>query len=316
MPAGGSLLSCSPVPPSTQFPTSTTRTSNSEVESHLTTESDATNPAAGSSNAPCAGAAPLDAARYEQLVELLGPSVTARLGLYPLPEGFKLSVIMPVYNEKATIHEILRRVRATPIPKEIIVVDDCSADGTRDLLREEEARADGDLRVLLHDKNQGKGAALRTGIEQATGDVLIVQDADLEYDPNDYLHLIQPIVDGRADVVYGSRFRGDVERVHLFWHRVANGMLTLLSNMFNNVNLTDMETCYKAFRRGVLDDITIKENRFGVEPELTAKIARRRHRIYEVPITYSGRDYSEGKKIGLRDAFRALWCVVRYGIAD
>ena len=259
--------------------------------------------------------APLDAVRYEHLVELLGPTATARLGLYPLPDGFKLSVIMPVYNEKSTIQEILRRVRATPIPKEIIVVDDGSADGTREILKQEQEDHD-DLRVILHEKNSGKGAALRTGITHATGDVLVIQDADLEYDPNDYLQLIQPIVDGRADVVYGSRFRGSAERVHLFWHRIANGMLTLLSNMFNNLNLTDMETCYKAFRRGVLDDITIKENRFGVEPEVTAKIARRKHRIYEVPITYSGRDYSEGKKIGLRDAFRALWCVVRYGIAD
>ncbi|REJ70719.1 MAG: glycosyltransferase family 2 protein [Planctomycetota bacterium] len=222
---------------------------------------------------------------------------------------------MPVYNEKATIREILRRVRATPIPKEIVLVDDGSADGTRDILAEEQA-ADPHLTVILHEENRGKGAALRTGITHATGDVIVIQDADLEYDPNDYLRLIQPIVDRRADVVYGSRFRGDAERVHLFWHRVANGMLTLLSNMFNNLNLTDMETCYKAFRRGVLDDIEIRENRFGVEPELTAKIARRRHRIFEVPITYSGRDYSEGKKIGLSDAFRALYCVVRYGLVD
>lgn len=278
--------------------------------------SDSTETAAPHAAASASADTPLDPLRYQQLVDLLGPTVTRKLGIYPLPEDFKLSVIMPVYNEKSTIHEILRRVRATPIPKEIIVVDDCSVDGTRDLLRKEEGKSDGDLRVLLHEQNKGKGAALRTGIAYATGDVLIIQDADLEYDPNDYLQLIQPIVDGRADVVYGSRFKGNVERVHLYWHRLANGMLTLLSNMFNNINLTDMETCYKAFRRGVLDDIEIQENRFGVEPEVTAKIARRRHRIYEVPITYSGRDYSEGKKIGLRDAFRALWCVVRYGLAD
>ncbi|WP_145264075.1 glycosyltransferase family 2 protein [Planctomycetes bacterium Pan216] len=255
-----------------------------------------------------------DEPHYHQLKRVLGEAALRQLGVYPLPADFLLSVAMPVFNERHTIHEIIRRVRAVPIPKEIILVDDCSTDGTTDILKEMEGQPD--IKLAFHSKNQGKGAGLRTAFGMASGDVVIVQDADLEYDPNEYPRLIQPIVDGRADVVYGSRFIGDVTRIHLFWHRVANGILTLLSNIFTNLNLTDMETCYKVFRRGVLDDIKIRQNRFGVEPELTAKIARRRCRVYEMPISYHGRDYSEGKKIGLRDAFDALYCIVRYSIAD
>lgn len=260
------------------------------------------------------GMTPEDAPFFEQVTRVFGESALRQLGIFQVPADFKLSVAIPVYNEKKTIREIVRRVRAVPIPKEIVLVDDFSTDGTRDILREMES--DDDLAIYYHDVNQGKGAALRTAFKQCTGDVVVIQDADLEYDPREYLRLIQPIIDGRADVVYGSRFIGDAVRVHLFWHRVANGILTLLSNVFTNLNLTDMETCYKVFRRSVLDGIEIKQNRFGVEPELTAKIARRKCRIYEMPISYDGRDYSEGKKIGLKDAFNALYCIVRYWIAD
>ena len=209
----------------------------------------------------------------------------------------KLSIVIPCYNELATIEAILDAVRASPWPeKEIIVVDDCSRDGTRDLLK-------GSLRtkidqLLLHEKNQGKGAALRTGIAHATGELVIIQDADLEYDPNQYPRILAPIVEDRADVVFGSRFMGaEPHRVLYFWHRMGNGVLTLLSNMFTNLNLTDMETCYKAFRRDIIQKITIEENRFGFEPEITAKVARMGCRIYEVGISYYGRTYAEGKKI-------------------
>jgi glycosyltransferase involved in cell wall biosynthesis len=258
--------------------------------------------------------APEDVAAFEHIARLLGESALRQLSIYQLPADFKLSIAMPVYNEKQTIHEILRRVQAVPIRKEIIVVDDCSTDGTREVLQRMEGEPD--LRVFYHEYNQGKGAALRTAFKYVSGDAVIIQDADLEYDPAEYPRLLQPIVDGRADVVFGSRFIGDVVRIHLFWHRVANGILTLLSNLFTNLNLTDMETCYKVFKREVLDSITIKQNRFGVEPELTAKVARRKFRIYEVPISYSGRGYAEGKKIGLKDAFKALYCIIRYGLAD
>lgn len=250
----------------------------------------------------------------DQISRIFGEEALRQLGLYWLPENFKLSVCVPVYNEKGTIHEILRQIRAVNIPKEIILVDDCSRDGTRDILKQMPP-AD-DLKIYFHDVNQGKGAALRTAFQKATGDIVIIQDADLEYDPQEYPKLIQPILDGRADVVYGSRFKGDVVRIHLFWHRIANGVLTLMSNFFTNLNLTDMETCYKVFKREVIQGIDLKQNRFGFEPEVTAKIARRRCRIYEIPISYSGRDYSEGKKIGIKDAFNAFWCVVRYWLAD
>lgn len=279
-------------------------------------------PASSRSNVPgtdatkvwVTGVAPDDLPLLEQLARVLGEGTLRELGVYELPAGFKLSVAMPVYNEATTIREILRRVLAVPIPKEILVVDDGSTDGTRDILSEFDGKPD--VHVFLHERNQGKGGALRTAFQHATGDVILIQDADLEYDPAEYPRLIQPIVAGRADVVFGSRFKGETTRIHMFWHRIANGMLTLLSNFFTNLNLTDMETCYKVFRRDVLKDITIKQNGFGIEPELTAKVARRKCRVYEIPISYFGRDYSEGKKIGLKDAFVALYCIVRYSLAD
>ncbi|MBI4491278.1 MAG: glycosyltransferase [Chloroflexi bacterium] len=221
----------------------------------------------------------------------------------------KLSVVIPCYNERHTIREIIRRVQAAPFDKEIIVVDDASTDGTREVLA---SLADENLVVLSHERNQGKGAALRTGFAQAMGDVVLVQDADLEYDPADYPRLLQPILDGLADVVYGSRFQGGPRRVHLYWHEVANRLLTLLSNATTNLNLTDMETGYKVFRREVLQGLRLESTRFGFEPEITAKIARRRCRVYEVPIAYRGRDYDEGKKITWRDGVRAVGQILKY----
>jgi glycosyltransferase involved in cell wall biosynthesis len=227
----------------------------------------------------------------------------------------KLSIIVPVYNERNTILQILQRIEKTPYAKEIIVIDDCSSDGTRDILRELEAsREIPSVRVLYHEVNQGKGAALRTGIAGAAGDIVIIQDADLEYDPSEYGVLIHPIVTGLADVVYGSRFLSGPHRVLFFWHSLGNKVLTLLSNMFTDLNLTDMETGYKAFRRELFSKVVIEENRFGFEPEITAKVAKLRCRLYEVPISYFGRDYSEGKKITWKDGFRALYCILKYNL--
>ena len=223
----------------------------------------------------------------------------------------KLSVVIPCYNEKTTIETIIDAVRNSPYnPKEIIVVDDCSTDGTREVLPLLAHKID---KVLYHSVNRGKGAALRTGFREASGDVVIIQDADLEYDPTEYRKIIQPILDGKADVVYGSRFMGsEPHRVLYFWHRVGNGLLTLLSNMCTNLNLTDMETCYKAFRREIIQSIELREDRFGFEPEVSAKVAKKRCRIYEVGISYSGRTYEEGKKIGWKDGVRALYCILKY----
>ena len=226
----------------------------------------------------------------------------------------KLSVVIPVYNEKATIHEILRRVRAVNLPKEIIIVDDFSTDGTRETLQE--LGSGPDLKIVFQPRNMGKGAALRTGFEAVTGDIVVIQDADLEYDPDEYSVLIQPILANKADVVYGSRFLAGPHRVLFFWHYLGNKALTTLSNMMTDLNLTDMETCYKVFRASILKQIKLREDRFGFEPEFTAKIARARCRVYEVPISYSGRDYFEGKKIGWKDGVAAIFFILKYRFVD
>ncbi len=228
----------------------------------------------------------------------------------------KLSIVIPVYNEKNFIHTIIERVKNSDIgdiEKELILVDDYSTDGTRDILRTDiEPLVQ---KVIYKDRNQGKGAAIRTGFEYVTGDFVIIQDADLEYDPDEYGKLLKPILDGKADVVYGSRFAGgQPHRVLFFWHSVGNKLLTLLSNMFTNLNLTDMECCYKLFRSEVLNSFTLEQDRFGIEPELTAKVAKGEWRIFEVGISYSGRTYAEGKKINWKDGFEAIWCIVKYGL--
>jgi glycosyltransferase involved in cell wall biosynthesis len=225
----------------------------------------------------------------------------------------KLSIVIPVYNEIGTIEEILKRVGSVPQDIEIIVVDDGSTDGTTKWLKE---RAGDDVKVIFHQKNKGKGAALRSGFELVTGDIVIIQDADLEYDPGEYGRLIEPILDGRADVVYGSRFTGGPQRVLFFWHYVGNRFLTLLSDMLTNLNLSDMETCYKVFRADLLKEITIKSNRFGFEPEITARFAKLKCRIYEVPISYSGRTYEDGKKITWQDGLAALFHIIRFKFFD
>jgi glycosyltransferase involved in cell wall biosynthesis len=229
----------------------------------------------------------------------------------------KLSIIIPCYNEIATIGQVIAKIRSLDLPfqREIVIVDDCSKDGTRDYLKTLEN--DADIKICLHQQNQGKGAALRTGFANASGDIFLIQDADLEYDPSEYPKLLKPILEGKADVVYGSRFIGGGEhRVLYFWHSVGNQFLTLLSNMFTNLNLTDMEVCYKVFRKSVLDRIVLREDRFGFEPEVTAKISRLNCSIYEVGISYSGRTYAEGKKINWRDGFRAIYVILKYGFFD
>lgn len=227
-----------------------------------------------------------------------------------------LSIVIPVYNEQETIETILAKVlkaKALHFRKELIIVDDCSRDGTRDILKKYEKKAG--FRILYHEKNTGKGGALQTGFAAASGDVVLIQDADLEYNPNEYERLLTPIVEGKADVVFGSRFKGgDAHRVLFFWHTVANQFLTLLSNVFSNLNLSDMETCYKVFRSHIIKPMYLEQKRFGIEPEMTAKVARMRARIYEVGISYAGRDYSEGKKIGWKDAISAMWCILKYNI--
>ena len=265
----------------------------------------------------------------ETLHSLLGKAACRQLGLYAIPSELVLSVVIPIYNERETLRALVERVRSVPIPKEIILVDDCSTDGTRDLLAELEdeeqqrvkdaSQPRSSLSVICHDKNRGKGAAVRTGFSRATGDVVVIQDADLEYDPAEYVRLLRPIVEDKADVVFGSRFLGDQpHRVLYFWHYLGNKFLTTLSNCFTNLNLTDMETCYKVFRRSVVEDIgpKLRQDRFGIEPEITARIARAGYRVFEMSISYSGRTYDQGKKIGWKDGFQALWCIVRYGIAN
>lgn len=266
---------------------------------------------------------PWSAQWYDQQTRTIGESACRQLGFYVIPAEMRLSVVIPVYNEEKTLRVLVDKVREVPIRKELILIDDCSKDRTRDVLKALEAEGGQDdfnrIRIFFHDVNQGKGAALKTGFSHVEGDIVIIQDADLEYDPAEYPRLLQPIVENKADVVFGSRFLGDqAHRVLYFWHYLGNRFLTTLSNCFTNLNLSDMETCYKVFRRSVIDEITPKlvQKRFGFEPEITARVARRRFRVFETSVSYAGRTYAEGKKIGWRDGFKALYCIVRFGIAD
>jgi glycosyltransferase involved in cell wall biosynthesis len=261
-------------------------------------------------------APPLD--RVEVLERLLGAELCRKLGMFRLPAGFKLSVVMPVYNEIRTLEEVIGRVRATRLPIELVIVDDGSRDGSRELLeslRDRPAAEHGELKVIFHDRNRGKGGALKTGFLACTGDVVIIQDADLEYDPQDYRSLLQPIVEGEADVVYGSRFSHIDGPVHHYWHRWGNQMITRLTNWKSGRALTDVETCYKMIRRELIAQIApgLRERGFGIELELTFKLARLSGvRFYERPVSYVGRSWAEGKKIGIKDGLWALWCILRY----
>lgn len=254
-----------------------------------------------------------DVDHVELLERLLGPEPCWNLGIYRLPENFKLSVVMPVYNEAETIHDVIQRVRAVGLPCELVIVDDGSTDGVREML--EQMRDEPDLHVVFHDRNQGKGAAIRTGFAEATGDVVVVQDADLEYDPRDFRRLLQPILDGTSDVVYGSRFHGPDRQVAPLWHLAANKLITNMFCIRHGRRFTDVETCYKMFRRELIQEIApqLRERGFGIELEVTAKLLRRGDvRFYERPISYVRRSYAEGKKIGWRDGLWALWCILRY----
>ena len=274
-------------------------------------------------SAPAQSLRPWSPEWYAQQVSTIGDSACRQLGFYVIPPELRLSVVIPVYNEEKTLRLLIDRVREVPIRKELILVDDCSKDNSRGLLKQLETEGGDDdfnrIRIFFHDVNQGKGAALKTGFAHVEGDIVIVQDADLEYNPSEYPRLLQPIVEDKADVVFGSRFLGDrAHRVLYFWHYLGNRFLTGLSNCFTNLNLTDMETCYKVFRRSVIDEITPKlvQKRFGFEPEITARVARRRLRVFETSVSYAGRTYAEGKKIGWRDGFKAIWCIIRFGVAD